>query len=162
MKNLPNYQENSLKTVPEYKKLSVRGAVVATIVAIYCILSGNAPPEVAADDNVFNVTVGVENIYTFIVTDSDNFIVRVNGEMPPGGNLVDDGEGRYQFRWTPTRIPDRALSFVAEDDQGAATLHSPILQICACFNGGYCTSEGLPITNQLIQNLTCICPEGNA
>jgi hypothetical protein len=122
---------------------------------------GNFPPSVIGDSEVFNVTVGRENIYNFRVSDSSTFTVTVDGGVPQGGILTDDGEGRYTFRWTPVAIPDRALSFLAEDELGAGTLHSPVLQVCACFNGGECTAQGLPSsTNELIQNLTCICTEG--
>ncbi len=110
---------------------------------------------------MFNVTVGVQNIYTFRVSDSNNFTVAIDELMPQGSQLFDDGNGRYTFRWRPESSPSTILSFVAVDELGAATLHSPVLHVCACFNGGQCTLEGVPSTDQLIQNLTCICPEGN-
>ena len=111
---------------------------------------------------MFNVTVGVENIYTFTVTDLNGFTVTVNGGgMPQGALLLDDGDGTYTFRWTPETIPTSDLSFIVEDDLGATTLHSPILHVCACFNGGVCTLEGIS-TDQLIRNLTCTCTEGTS
>lgn len=110
---------------------------------------------------MFDVIVGEENIYTFTVTDDNNFTVTLDGGAPQGGLLFDDGEGRYTFRWTPETTPDRALSFLAVDDLLASTLHSPVLLVCACFNGGMCTLEGVLSTNELLQNLICTCSEGN-
>lgn len=110
-------------------------------------------------DDVFRVNVGVENSYTFTVNDTDDFTVALE-EAPEGGVLSDDGDGVYTFRWTPTTIPTRELVFVATDSLDAATLHSPLLQVCACFNGGECTLEGVPPTNRRIQILTCLCTEG--
>ncbi len=121
---------------------------------------GNFPPNVTVDDDVFTVTVGVENIHTFTVTDPDGFTVTISGGTPQGGLLFDEGDGIYSFRWTPETTPTDALSFMVEDAMGAITLHSPILHVCTCYNGGDCTVEGLSATNQLIQNLTCICTEG--
>lgn len=102
----------------------------------------------------------MENIYTFTVTDSNDFNVTIVGGAPLGGMLIDNGDGIYIFIWTPQEAPIRPLSFLAQDEQGAAAVHSPILYVCTCFNGGTCTSEGLLNTNELIRNLNCICTEG--
>lgn len=124
------------------------------------IFTGNFPPSIVSDTDVFNVTVGEENFYTFTVTDNTTFAVRIDGGAPQDGFLSDDGEGRYTFRWIPEANPNRTLSFIAEDELQASTLHSPVLQVCACFNGGECTLEGVISTNELLLNLICICPEG--
>lgn len=122
--------------------------------------SGNLPPNITSDDIVFNVTVGVENFYTFTVSDSNNFTVTISEGVPHGAVFLEEGDGRYSLRWTPETTPTLALSFVAEDELGAATLHSPILQVCTCFNGGQCTTEGVLSTDQLLRHLTCICTDG--
>lgn len=111
--------------------------------------------------DLFRVNIREENIYTFEVNDTGNFTVMIEGGAPPGGVLSDDGDGTYTFTWTPQSIPTRELEFVAIDDIGAATLLSPLVQVCACFNGGECTTEGVPNTDKRIQNLTCLCNEGN-
>ena len=121
---------------------------------------GNSPPNITIDSDVFNVTVRLDNVYTFMVMDSNNFTVTIEGGTPQGGLLTNDGEGRYVFRWTPETTPTTALVFIAEDELGAVTLHSPILQVCTCFNGGSCTVEGVASTNLLIRNLTCVCTDG--
>ncbi len=109
---------------------------------------------------MFRVNVGEENTYIFKVTDSNDFNVTVEGGAPQGSILSDDGEGTYTFKWTPTDIPTTELSFLAMDELGAATVHTPFIQVCACFNGGECTLQGVPSTDRLIQNLTCLCTEG--
>lgn len=121
---------------------------------------GNIPPNIVGD-GVFLVNVGEKNVYTFIVNDTNDFNVTVEGEMPEGGILSNDGDGTYTFTWTLGITPNLSgLSFIAMDVSGAATLHSPLVQVCACFNGGECTEQGLLNTNELIVTLTCLCDEG--
>ena len=105
--------------------------------------------------------MGEENIYIFNVNDTSNFNITIEGGAPDGGILSDNGDGEYSFTWTPGVIPlISSLSFVAMDSAGAATLHRPSVQVCACFNGGECTEEGVLNINNPIIILTCICPEG--
>lgn len=111
-------------------------------------------------EDVFRVNVGEENVYVFTVNDTNDFTVAVEGGTPEGGVLSDDGQGTYTLRWTPESTPTTELVFIATDDLDAATLHSPLLQVCSCFNGGQCTTAGVPSTNRRIQNLTCLCTEG--
>lgn len=106
------------------------------------------------------MTVGVESIYSFVVTDFSNFTVTIEGGSPQDGLLLDVGQGRYSFSWTPASTPTQNLSFIAQDSVGAVTIHSPILQVCTCFNGGQCTVDGVQSTDLLVRNLTCICTEG--
>ena len=106
--------------------------------------------------------MGEESIYTLIVNDTNNFNVTIEGGAPDGGILSDNGDGEYSFTWTPEVIPLISnLSFVAMDSAGAATLHSPSVQVCACFNGGECTEEGVLNIEDPIIILTCLCTEGN-
>ena len=104
--------------------------------------------------------MGEVNVYNFEVEDSTNFTVRIEGGIPQGSNLSANGDGRYIFSWMPEAVPTVALTFIAEDDQGAITIHSPLLLVCTCYNGGECTTEGVLTSDQLIQHLTCICTEG--
>ena len=120
----------------------------------------NSPPNITSDDAVFRVNVREENVYTFNVVDTNDFNVTVQGGAPQGSVLSDDGAGTYTFKWTPIAIPTTELTFLAVDQLGAATVHTPFVQVCACFNGGECTLQGVPSTNRLIQNLTCLCTEG--
>ena len=122
--------------------------------------SGNNPPTITGDD-VFRVNVGEENTYIFRVNDTGDFNVMIEGGAPEGGVLTDDGDEEYTFTWTPGVIPNiSGLAFIATDSSGAATLHSPFVQVCACFNGGECTEEGVMNINELFVILTCLCNEG--
>lgn len=94
------------------------------------------------------------------MNDTNDFNVTIESGAPQGSVLADDGMGVYTFTWTPEAIPARGLSFVAVDISGAATLHSPVVYLCACFNGGECTEQGVAITNDLLVTLTCTCTEG--
>ena len=123
-------------------------------------LTGNNPPNITGGD-VFRVNVGEENIYILIANDTSNFNVTIEGGAPDGAILSDIGDGEYSFKWTPEVIPlISSLSFVAMDSAGAASQHSPSVQVCACFNGGECTEEGVLNIEDPIIILTCLCPEG--
>ena len=123
-------------------------------------MSANNPPNITSEITVFLVNVREENVYTFQVMDSNNFNVSIVNGTPSGSVLTDDGEGMYTFKWTPLDIPTKELTFLAVDELGAATSHTPLVQVCACFNGGQCTMQGVPSTGQLLQVFACICTEG--
>ena len=125
----------------------------------YYLLTGNIVPNITGDE-IFYVNVGEENVYTITVNDTDDFNVTIAGGVPEGGVLNDEGDGVYTFIWTPPATPNDGVSFIAMDIAGAATVHTPVLRVCACFNGGMCTEEGLLATGDVIQVLTCVCTEG--
>jgi hypothetical protein len=52
------------------------------------------------------------------------------------------------------------LAFVANDSQGASSIFTPNVEVCACVNGGNCTKDGLLSSDATIV-LNCVCPEGN-
>ena len=110
--------------------------------------------------NTFHVTVGVENVYSFEVKDVDsNYTVSVEG-VSEGGQLVDNGAGSYTFRWMVTVAPTSSVIFRAVDSIGANAVLIPVLHVCACFNGGECSSDGSIDSGNLIINMACICIEG--
>lgn len=126
--------------------------------SVHVRLKANQLPSFSGNQ-IFNITVGIENIYTFDVEDSDdNFTVTVN---PNEGQLVDNGNGMYTFHWMVSTIPIKAVVFRAEDARGAVVLLSPQLHVCSCFNGGLCTLDGVSILSSLVINMTCLCTEGN-
>ena len=111
--------------------------------------------------NIFNMTVGTENIYTFSVKDADdNFTVTIVGGAPNGGQLVHNGEGMYSLHWMVSTIPASSVTFRAEDARGAVVLLSPLLHVCSCFNGGTCTLDGIIRLEDSLINMTCLCTEG--
>ena len=122
----------------------------------------NHSPNATSEYGTFRVNVGEENIYIFTVVDDNDFNVTIQGVAPQGSVFVDNEDDTYTFTWTPTSIPAEELSFVAIDELGAATIHTPLLQVCACFNGGECTHQRVPSTTRRIQNLPCLCTDGKA
>ena len=137
----------------------------ATSIAMHaCIIMistlGNEVPKFNGPE-IFNVTVGTENIYIFSVQDNDdNFTVTIEGEVPDIGQLVDNGEGMYTFRWMLSSIPTSNVTFRAEDSLSAIVFLSPQLHVCSCFNGGTCTLDGVVSSDSLIIIMTCLCTEG--
>ena len=99
-------------------------------------------------------------VYTFSVNDTNDFNVTIEGGVPDGGVFSDDGAGTYTLTWTPGAVPTSGLTFVAMDAAGAASLHSPSVQVCACFNGGECTEQGVLSIGEPLMTLTCLCDEG--
>ena len=134
--------------------------VICNTLIIISLHLENLPPTVTSENATFYVTVGEENLYSFEVMDSNDFNVTIEDGAPADAMLIDDGEGNYTFTWTPARIPTHSLTFMAEDSLGAVTLHSPLLQVCACFNGGECVDEGVSSDDQLLRIVACQCTEG--
>ena len=106
------------------------------------------------------MNIGEDNVYTFSVDDTNDFNVTVEGGLPDGGIFSDEGAGNYIFTWTPGAIPNDGLTFIAMDANGAASIHSPTVLVCACFNGGECTELGVLSTDNPVITLTCLCDEG--
>ena len=131
----------------------------------YCLCSSiltleNKLPKFNGAD-IFKVTVGTENIYTFSVKDADdNFTVTIVGGAPNGGQLVHNGEGMYSLHWMVSTIPASSVTFRAEDARGAVVLLSPLLHVCSCFNGGTCTLDGVIRSADSLINMACFCTEG--
>lgn len=114
------------------------------------------PPVIIIGQETFLVTVGEKNTYTFLV--ADGFSVTVDGGIPLGGVIFQDGHGNYTFEWTLMAIPTGPLSFVATSSLGHTVFHIPVLQVCACLNDGQCV-VAVP-TKQSIHILSCVCTEG--
>ena len=103
----------------------------------------------------------IENIYTFKVEDVDsNFTVSIEGGVPNGGQLVDNGAGFYTFRWMVSTIPTNELIFRAVDTIGSAAVLTPVVYVCNCFNGGECTADGVVSGASLTIKMDCVCTEG--
>lgn len=92
-------------------------------------------------------------------TAGDNITLAVLGGFPPKSTLENLGEGEYVFRWNLQEVTTKPLVFVATDSKGASSTYVPIVEVCACANGGNCTREGLLSDNATIV-LNCMCPEG--
>ena len=113
-------------------------------------------------------TVGEESVYTFTVTsDSQNIIVIIlhEGEetLPSGVQLNDPDGDSYTITWTPSdNTSVLNLTIVAMDPnfENISSFFDPVVQLCACENGGNCTTDGLLDTDFSFIILNCECPEG--
>ena len=121
--------------------------------------TANFPPNISAD-MVFSVTLGQESAYTILVEDQgDEITLAVLGGLPPNSALDHIGEKEYILRWNLQEVTTDSLTFFANDSNGASSTFTPIVEICACANGGICTRDGLLSTNATTI-LNCICHEG--
>ena len=94
-----------------------------------------------------------------MVDPGDNFTLTVQGGLPDNSELEEISEGEFVFRWTLQQITTDPLVFIANDTRGAGSAFIPIVEICACVNGGNCTLDGL-LTNNATIIMSCMCTEG--
>ena len=125
------------------------------------------PPNITAPET-FIATVREESVYTFTVSsDSQNIIVIIlhEGEtiLPSGVQLNNPNGDSYTITWTP---PDNTsmlnLTIVAMDpnNENISSFFDPVVQLCACENGGNCTTNGLLANDFSFIVLNCECPPG--
>ena len=125
------------------------------------ISADNFPPNISADA-VFRVFLGMETNFTLTVIDpGDNFTLNVQGGLPLHSVLEDEEGDSYIFRWNLMELTNEQLMFIANDSRGASSIFSPVVEVCACVNGGVCTQEGLITSNATI-TLKCMCTEGKS
>ena len=125
------------------------------------ISTDNFPPNISGN-GIFTVRVGQNNSYYFTVQDpGDNITVSVVGGLPTNAFLEESNEGHYTLRWSPTETSNATLTLLATDSLGALSTLTPRVHVCACFNGGNCTLEGVISTDNSTIVLNCDCTEGN-
>jgi len=113
-------------------------------------------------------TVGEESVYTFTVSsDSENIIVIIlhEGEetLPSGVQLNNPSSKNYTITWTPvdnTAVLNLTIVAMDLNMKNISSFFNPVVQLCACANGGNCTTDGLLATDFDFINLNCECPEG--
>lgn len=120
----------------------------------------NFPPNISADAS-FRVIVGEESVLTLYVVDhpEDDFTLTVQGGLPENSVLREITDGEYEFRWNLQEITTEPLVFIANDSSGAASVFVPVVEVCACVNGGNCTLEGL-LTSDATVVMNCVCSDG--
>ena len=102
------------------------------------------------------------NSYNFTVQDpGDNITVSVVGGLPFTTLLEESNEGHYTLHWSPNETPNATLTLLATDSLGALSAFTPKVHVCACFNGGNCTLEGVISTDNSTIVLNCDYTEGN-
>ena len=113
-------------------------------------------------------TVGEESIYTFTISsDSENInvIILHEGEetLPSGVQLNNPDGDSWTITWTPADSASVLnLTIVAMDlnMNNISSIFNPIVQLCACENGGNCTTDGLLANDFSFIILNCNCQEG--
>ena len=99
--------------------------------------------------------------YLTVEDEEDDFTFVVEGGLPENALLEEIGDGEFLFRWNLQSVTNTPLIFVANDSSGASSMFVPIVEICACENGGLCTEENLPTTDMTNVNIKiCLCGEG--
>jgi len=125
------------------------------------------PPNINAPET-FMATVGEESVYTFTVSsDSENITVILlhEGEetLPSGVQLNNPGGDGYTITWTPvdnTAVLNLTIVAMDLNMKNISSIFDPVVQLCACVNGGDCTADGLLATDFSFMVLNCECPEG--
>ncbi|CAI8034372.1 Mucin-like protein (Fragment) [Geodia barretti] len=127
--------------------------------------STNMPPVITSSvQGVLTLSHISPLTFTTTVTD-DKDDTNLNVSLvspPPGASLTQSASdpGSFLFHWQLTSSQEDQLSdvmIVATDSQGAANVFSPHVEICACQNGGTCTSQGATSISDLLVILNCIC-----
>ena len=120
----------------------------------------NTPPLISADARL-RVNLEEEFTYSLTVVDpGDNFTLTVLGELANQAQFEKIDDEQYSLKLNLKTLTNDALVLVANDSKGASTTFIPILEICACVNGGQCTTEGVLTSNTTII-MKCLCDEGN-
>ena len=125
------------------------------------------PPNITAPET-FMATVGEESVYTFTVSsDSENInvIILHEGEetLPSGVQLNNSDGDSWTITWTPvdnTAVLNLTIIAVDVDMNNISSFFNPVVQLCACDNGGNCTTDGLLDIDYSFVVLNCECPEG--
>ena len=125
------------------------------------------PPNITAPET-FMATVGEESVYTFTVSsDSENInvIILHEGEetLPSGVQLNNPDGDSWTITWTPadnTSVLNMTIVAVDLNSGNISSVFDPVVQLCACINGGNCTANGLQNNDYSFIILNCECPGG--
>ena len=124
----------------------------------------NNPPRISGPTTLY-ITLGEEAELRLNVTDDRNqFNVSLIGGLPANATLSSSTEDSTEvvFKWFSQDIVNITLTFEAKDDFEAVSVHNVQVQVCACENGGNCTTEGLLSITGSTLILNCQCPEGRS
>ncbi|CAB4021536.1 mucin isoform X2, partial [Paramuricea clavata] len=128
-------------------------------------IAENNAPTFENSNVVFNLTVGEEFVYTLSAEDADGDNLEfTNTDLPPGATVERNGNN-ITFRWLVNSIQPFNLSFSVQDTKNASTILVPIINVCACENGGLCVQQATTMETQGLsfsqhQVLNCECATG--
>ena len=132
-----------------------------------CLNLVSFPPNITAPE-MFTATVGEESVYTFTVSsDSQNIIVIIlhEGEetLPSGVQLNNPDGDSYTITWAPddnTSVLNLTIVAMDSNNDNISSFFDPVVQLCACKNGGNCTTDGLLANDLSFIVLNCECSQG--
>ncbi|XP_068728477.1 mucin-like protein isoform X2 [Montipora capricornis] len=106
----------------------------------------NFPPEILVGPTEVNVTVNTSATITITAQDpnNDSLIFSVAGNLP-AGHTTSTNQTSITISWTVTTAQIE-VEFIASDGT-ANTVHSPIINVCACQNQGVCVQESSDDSN---------------
>ena len=110
----------------------------------------------------------MESVYTFTVSsDSENISVIIlhEGEetLPSGVQLNNPDGDSWTITWTPvdnTSVLNLTIVAVDLNFDNISSFYNPVVQLCACKNGGNCTTDSLLDIDYSFVVLNCECPGG--
>ena len=125
------------------------------------------PPNITAPET-FMATVGEESVYTFTVnSDSENInvIILHEGEetLPSGVQLNNPDGDSWTITWTPadnTSVLNMTIVAMDLNFENISSIFNPVVQLCACENGGNCSTDILLDIDYSFIVLNCECPGG--
>lgn len=111
--------------------------------------------------NTFRVTVGEFSTYSFTVTDeSEGVQVQVEGPAEDT-YFLNVTNNNYEFNWALIETSSvSVVTFVATDTLGVSSILSPRVEVCACRNGGNCTTNGILGIDSNAVIMRCECSLG--
>jgi len=120
------------------------------------------PPNITAPA-VFMATVGINSMYSFMVTDSISVSVMVNRQfdLPSNVLLTNISSEDYVLTWLPLDVSEELnITIVATGARNVSSVFNPRVQLCGCVNNGTCTEDGVLNLQLPFVILNCGCPTG--
>ena len=130
--------------------------------AVLSLYTANTPPRISGPKTLFLTLGEAAELRLNVTDDSNQFNISLIGGLPDNATLSQSTEDstEFVFKWFPREIINISLIFEAEDNFEAMSIHNVQVQVCACENGGNCTTEGLLSVTGSTLVLNCQCPEG--
>ncbi|XP_074618589.1 uncharacterized protein LOC141877470 isoform X2 [Acropora palmata] len=121
----------------------------------------NFPPKILNVPGTINVTL--RDTFMINVTAQDSDAVTFQVVNMPDSAMINQSGNILRFTWPVTSSRKLNLSFVATDDQGAASTWNPSINMCACEHRDQCVpaEDSDPVnTNSKFVYMGCACQGG--
>ena len=132
------------------------------MITVLSLPTANTPPQISGPKTLFLTLSEEAELRLNVTDDSNQFNISLIGGLPDNATLSLSTEDSTEvvFKWFSQEIVNISLIFEAEDNFEAVSIHNVQVQVCACENGGNCTTEGLLSVAGSTIVLNCQCPEG--